>query len=200
MKQCTNKEDNFQPIQQCSRSSVTIFHFENFYLILFFFNLPVSPPFSLKYQWQLSFIFLNILLSIGTSPRPLRNEVSGTQLAPYQAPHSGCESELYPLRDTSSALASHWCLSFLWQLQTEASFPATAPGYQWGSLGLLPWMEPSEASACPGSLAPPLPGRRLQRGFMPSRPYCYPQTFLPLCTPSGLWSLTLLTLSSPPSI
>ena len=53
---------------------------------------------------------------------------------------------------------------------------------------------------CPGSLAPPLPRHCLQRGLIPSRPYCYPQTFLPLCTPSGLWSLTLLTLSSPPSI
>ena len=121
MKQCTNKEDNFQPTQQCSRSSVTIFHFENFYLILFFLNLLVSPPFPLKYQWQLSVIFLNILSSISTSPRPLRNEVPGTQLAPYLAPHSGCESELYPLRGTSLALASHWCLSFLWQLQRQAS-------------------------------------------------------------------------------
>ena len=36
MRQCTNKQDNFQPTQQCSRSSITIFHFENFYLIFFF--------------------------------------------------------------------------------------------------------------------------------------------------------------------
>ena len=170
MKQCTNKEDNFQPIQQCSRSSVTIFHFENFYLILFFFNLPVSPPFSLKYQWQLSFIFLNILLSIGTSPRPLRNEVSGTQLAPYQAPHSGCESELYPLRTqarlspaTGVSPFSGNCrqrqASLLLLLATSGVLLACFHGWNLHkprlALGAQPL--PSLDAACRGDSSPPAP-------------------------------------------
>lgn len=37
------KQDDFQPIQHCSRSSVTVLHFENFYLILFS-DPPLPPP------------------------------------------------------------------------------------------------------------------------------------------------------------
>lgn len=102
------------------------------------------------------------------TPRSLKNGVSGPQVAPYLAPHSGCESELCPLRGTlgsrqplvsllSLATADRGNLScYCFWLPVGFSWPASMDG-TFTSLG-LPWeLSPSPPRTPPAEGTHPLP-------------------------------------------